>query len=429
MFKNEADLAEALVATCGSTHVGRVSVGLLFGDQSLRTSVLCGPFGARVDGARAAMCFGCVAKVFTATLVAQAVCDGQIDLDGSVMRQLSGLSPAGRALLHQVSVRQLLDHTHGLDGSGVSDINTLPCGRIDLTHLLGELSSAAPLAAPGEVFNYSGVGPWIAAALLEHRFAVSYERILHDVLLKPLKIECWASTTCVAHSKSRNRCCPATGGQMTTWLDGMLAFARYHLDGDRRHGKEAVTLMRGTPALLPGRAVEVGQCLGWNYFGAGWYGHRSDVQGCSSVIRINPERRIALLTACESRAAFEIQSQMFRDLLPGQRDSPLERQRPGLEQEFEDLESYVGTYHSYALSISVTQATESTLLMTCQRREGGAQLPGARIELRRAQGAIFTAGLPSHGEVSWVEFVRPDAKGYRYLWNGRAVWRRVSPNP
>src|SRR5207248_3576195 len=67
------------------------------------------------------MHIGSIAKLFNATVVMQLVDEGQIDLDGPVLRYLPDLRLKDSKALQEITVKMLLNHTSGIDGEGLPD--------------------------------------------------------------------------------------------------------------------------------------------------------------------------------------------------------------------------------------------------------------------------------------------------------------------
>src|SRR5438445_4196185 len=58
---------------------------------------------------------GSIGKIFTTTLIMQLVDEGRLDLDNPVARHLREFMLADRAAARAITVRQLLNHTSGMD--------------------------------------------------------------------------------------------------------------------------------------------------------------------------------------------------------------------------------------------------------------------------------------------------------------------------
>jgi CubicO group peptidase (beta-lactamase class C family) len=106
-----------------------------------------------------------ITKVYTAVLTLRLVDQGKLDLDVPLSRFLPGFTAPG------VTAAMLLTHTSGLPVSPMT-----PAGFL----------STPPVAAPGTVFRYSGVGPMVLGRLIEKQTGLTLDRALREHLTGPL---------------------------------------------------------------------------------------------------------------------------------------------------------------------------------------------------------------------------------------------------
>src|SRR5690606_41457828 len=76
------------------------------------------------------------------------------------------LTPSPPRRSSDLTFRHLLEHTHGLDDSGLPPAPRRADGRIDVGRLLACLEGRR-IAVPGEVYSYSNAGAVLVAAALE----------------------------------------------------------------------------------------------------------------------------------------------------------------------------------------------------------------------------------------------------------------------
>jgi len=118
---------------------------------------------AGVDGDKERLApIGCVAKVLTAALASAAVARRDLSFDAGVCDLLA----RDVAALRGVTVRHLLEHTHGLDDSLLS-APRYRHGFIDADELCSRVAALTRWAAPGAVYSYGNAGAWLVAATLE----------------------------------------------------------------------------------------------------------------------------------------------------------------------------------------------------------------------------------------------------------------------
>ena len=415
MFQWESaeSLAHSILDACPSASPGHVSVGIVSGTRRL---VAC----VRWDGTSACsrsipppVCLGCLAKVFTATLVADAVRQNLLELDSFVADRLCAKHAY---VLHGITVRHLLNHTHGLDGAAVSRAPLKSQGRLDIDALMTMLAGLRRVAAPGAMYSYGNIGAWIAAAILERETKQPYHDLLVDTVLSPLGVLLEEAKACAAHGVAdAPRVCPATGAKAALSVDGVLSFLSLHLSGD---GVPAS--LREHCVRLPGWSPEIGASLGWKYYGSGWYGHNSSLEGCFSSMRVHPPSETGIVVASSNDCGFLVNARLFGKVLPEFRGL---RARSGTPRETLDADQCVGVYGNAATSIAVSKRSDSTLGIELTSTLDPELRLSARLIRRPQGGFVVTPPLPPH--LLWVEFVEPSTRGREYIWNGRELWRRT----
>jgi hypothetical protein len=379
---------------------------------------LCAVAASDID---ATVCVGCLAKLFTATLIAQAVRVGLLNIDTDVTQQMTSLPRSARDVLAGISLRDLLNHTHGLDGSGIANPSRRADGRIDLEALCDSLAGVERLASIGEVYSYSNLGPWIAGALLEHRLAACYGKILTQWIIEPLAMEPLRPAQCATHAGDAVAACPATGGRLAVSLGGMLRFMGYHLGAPRDSVPGG--FLRQHMAALPGWAIEVGIYRGWKCYEDGWMGHGADAKNCSATVRIHPQRGVGLIATAPNRSATMLLSRVFAHLLPKSASRvPWSEDERGSAKDV-DLERYAGTYGNSARQVSITASPDSRLHLHSVPGKG--RTAPVDLDLTWVRADTFVVGVHGAQGFGWVQFIQPGAQGFRFVWNGRNLWRRL----
>ncbi|MCX5203888.1 beta-lactamase family protein [Streptomyces sp. NBC_00237] len=134
---------------------------------------------------------GSVTKVFTAATVLRLAEEGRVSLDRPVRAYLPDLIPAAYG---EVTVRQLLNHTHGIPSpdSTPGGIEELYAHRFDLRDPRAMVADSTSKAkekdrkTPGTVQEYSNTGYTIAGLLIERVAGTSYEEAVARRVLRPL---------------------------------------------------------------------------------------------------------------------------------------------------------------------------------------------------------------------------------------------------
>jgi CubicO group peptidase (beta-lactamase class C family) len=127
-------------------------------------------------------------KPFTALLVLLLQRDGRLDLEAPVSRYLPELELAPPLAPDAITVRQLLTHTHGIDGNGPVVWRTAYSGEHTPELLVRLLSRHRP-DKEGTAFHYSNVGYVLASLIVDRVMSGSWKELLGRRVLEPLGME------------------------------------------------------------------------------------------------------------------------------------------------------------------------------------------------------------------------------------------------
>ncbi|MEE4594917.1 serine hydrolase domain-containing protein [Streptomyces sp. DSM 41524] len=217
-----SDATAALVRVGGTEGVWRGSSGV----HDLTTNRPADPAGRFRAGS--------VTKVFTAAVALQLAAEGTLDLDRTARSYLPDLIPASYG---KVTVRQLLNHTHGIPAARIpgDTVEERYADRFrihDPEEMVRSATAQKREFAPGEKQHYLNIGYTIAALVIERITGDTYEHQVTHRILKPL-------------------------GLRDTYLPG----ADPHIAGPHNHGYQTMRLDDGTTGL---RDVSVwGPTDGW----------------------------------------------------------------------------------------------------------------------------------------------------------------------
>jgi D-alanyl-D-alanine carboxypeptidase len=118
-----------------------------------------------------------ITKTFVATVVLQLVEESRLSLEDSIEDVLPGILPYGR----QITVRQLLNHSSGLDDSHFSEVS--PRKTLDL------IAAAPPLSRPGTRYSYANVNYVVLGVIVEEITGRPLEQVVLDRIFRPLGLE------------------------------------------------------------------------------------------------------------------------------------------------------------------------------------------------------------------------------------------------
>ncbi|MFP2928539.1 serine hydrolase domain-containing protein [Pyxidicoccus sp. 3LG] len=134
---------------------------------------------------------GSITKVFTATVVLQLAAERRVDLDRPIQHYLPGLLPAG--VYEPITVRQLLNHTHGLPGVPVPQKDPTWFFENRFRHwtpleLVSLAIAQGPRFRPGEQQEYGNIGYLFAGLLIEKVTGRPYGQAVQERILRPLHL-------------------------------------------------------------------------------------------------------------------------------------------------------------------------------------------------------------------------------------------------
>jgi len=420
----ERSLQERMLQDRLSHQSGRLSVGMVIDDRE-EYAAWDGERGGSVDGVTEELRVpvACIAKAFTAALLVRELeCHG-IALSSNVASLLA-LEPGIESdTLARISVRQLLDHTHGLDGSRLTTVPRLPGGRIDSRALCQELASSQAIHEPGAWYSYGNIGPWLAAAILEYISDRTYEELLAEQILDKIGVPRTGDASKPAPV------CPATGGELSLTARHFLAFMKAHFTArcaadPSRGSAHRLDVMPGMHVTMPGWCLERGASVGWKYFGAGWYGYDGVTRTASSRIRLRFDERIGIAVLAEGKGAGIALTRLFGrtypELCPASLPIDLgSNDRPGASV----ARACEGEYGNRARSVRICVGEGSSLRLTSREigQPGGEAVEATLMPYRGRQYILRSKGTRLS---SIVEFVG-NAECVTHLWDGSQLLRRL----
>lgn len=142
---------------------------------------------------------GSVTKIFTGTLMANAVLDGKLNLDDDIRKYIQGSYPNLEYLSIPVRIRDLISFKTAFDRE-LPDNSEIKKKAQDSTAFLlrnldaqyskqqffEDLKGVKLDTTPGVVYKYSNLSMELSAHILETVYQKTYETLLNDLILSPL---------------------------------------------------------------------------------------------------------------------------------------------------------------------------------------------------------------------------------------------------
>ncbi|MFI9815278.1 serine hydrolase domain-containing protein [Saccharothrix variisporea] len=134
---------------------------------------------------------GSITKLFTATAALKLQERGVLDLDQTVQHYLPDLLPA--SFTHPITVRQLLNHTHGIAGHDLPHKDPAwffehRYDTFDPAEVVRMGVAQGPRFVPGERQEYGNMGYLVAGLVIEKVTGRPYGDTIRDTVLRPLRL-------------------------------------------------------------------------------------------------------------------------------------------------------------------------------------------------------------------------------------------------
>jgi CubicO group peptidase (beta-lactamase class C family) len=127
-------------------------------------------------------------KAFTAQAAAILHSRGDLDLDAPLSRYLPDLRLQSPLSPDDITLRDLLTHTHGISGTGPVVFRTAYSG-VYTPDLLVELLARHGPAGTGRAFNYGNIGYNVASLAMDAALGTSWKDVLQREIFEPLGME------------------------------------------------------------------------------------------------------------------------------------------------------------------------------------------------------------------------------------------------
>lgn len=426
-------LQERLDVLAAKTHLSFVEVSVWV--NGIIRHAAAGYSGTGAGRSAASARIGCLAKSLTAMLTALASAEGLLTLSDSASRFFEGeISSELYSALAPILVRDLLNHTHGIDDSNVSALMHCPNGFIDFQALLGSLLSAPRLAAPGIHFCYGNGGVWIAAAILERVYRLRFAQVLRRRLLRPLRIEAGISSQTLGAMDSLFKICPANGGDLRMNARDLLRVAASHLANDSSTlstgERESIRRLREWAFTPRGWQPKIRRvCLGIHDMGDDWFGHNARFNGDSALFRFSPSRNIAAsVVANREEAAYQVFALLFGSLHAELAGASMPRVLNAATWAKSRVDNYIGAFDNAAMRVEIAPSAANQLLVArvySRAGQGYSAEPVIKCRLLPAENDVFFSIPQEASVVPFMQFLdRANNGEFRYLQTGRRLFAR-----
>lgn len=372
----------------------------------------------------------CNMKLLSLILVCRMAEQGLIDLDESVTHYLADLESV--RLLQDVTLAQLISHTHGLE------FNLLPSTLRESTAFIQwlqhDLHSLRRVYTPGCMFNYSMLAPVLVMCVLEQVGGKSYMGLLQDYVLKPLGI-----TVEIADDRivTDNVSAPVVregyqlvgdhldtiktpahhplmiaSGSLGVYLSArdLMAVGRSYLLSDKggtgllSDSMITAVYQRKTPVENHPFLAAVG--LGLFQMTEGYWGHTGDGLGQHSCLQIDPQRGRVLVCQTALYPAHGLFQELYSrfhtaDSVSEKNDRCVEEKTLSSAADFESFSvNPIGTYINSYLKVIVSIENDS-LQFQVKEREGQLLPDTEKFVLKPIVSLAFTY-LPDNAQ-AWMK--------------------------
>ena len=373
-------LREQAAAYCEATGVPGYLAGVYHGgDQAVVSHGVANAATGAPMRDDTGFLIGSVTKVLTATLMLQQVERGAVDLDERVVTYLPEFRLTAPGAAEEILVRNLLNHTNGIDADLFCPDGAGPDALRVLVEGVGRHCGA--LFPAGEYVSYSNGGMNVAGRVLEAVTGTSY----HDLLEREVYAAAGMEDSCTSAEQAILRSTatghfpdPATGKVRRTdmfklpdtWAPAgaspiltagdLLKFGRTHLaggvapSGRRVLSAESAALMRtvshdngtlsGTPLGLGWPIMRFGQTAVLAHSGAS--------PGGVAVLVVIPEHDLVFTAFGNDSRAMALHDQLLIWLLREQLHVEVPELLPETVPAV-DLGPYAGTYRSNQMRVDV----------------------------------------------------------------------------
>jgi CubicO group peptidase (beta-lactamase class C family) len=384
-------------------------------------------------------------KVMVATLIMKLQEQGKLSLDDPVKKHIPEFKLADPKYVGQITIRQLLTHTNGIDAADY--FNDYGAGNDAIEKYVASLEECGQIYPPGEMWSYCNAGTILVGRTIEKVTGLPFVEAFHQLLIEPLKLK---QTTMRITDMLVRRCAaghitkpgadeptvtpqpllpmstaPAGAFTVSTPRD-MVTFAKLHIDGGGDFlSKESIRAMQQVQAKMPATSASESMGLGWilsDFSGERVLVHGGGTIGQLSFYYVLPDRPFVLVLLTNASpgggALFaDLGKYIFEDFVGVSMPEPIKApdEPPKL-----DLKPYVGLYRRRDIDLEIK--LDAGKLTATHRYTGPLSGLGNEepIPITPIDREIFAMG---EGRLEFMDFDRQGRPNF--VHTGR-VARRVS---
>ena len=380
----------------------------------------------------------CMTKLHTATVAIEKFSELGISIDASAQELLQDLFDLRLPALRGVTIRHLLNSSHGLDDPRFEPY-AVKGGYVDFEQLYSRFTSVPALTDSGSIFSFSDVGMLFVGAILERVTRRPFGNLVKEDLLPKLtanraqRLGATASSYRVAEED--NYVCPTAGADFTISASDLLDLASLYFVNGKNATNDSTRLLNSMRDHAVGFAGWTGMGnkvgLGWHCYPGEWWGYNgATVDGGSLLMRMQPEAGVALAIISKKLPAHYLAMSAFSEVLPEAKMIRPPKLLSAAELAATDLTDWEGRYEIGSLALDIRSVRTNDLSLTIKHRfedYGPLEAPiscGVRI----AENRTFYTVPAELRFLSLGQIVDLPMGGrqQRYVWNGRRLWRKAT---
>lgn len=259
---------------------------------------------------------GSVSKTFTGVLLAEMVGRGEVKLDDPVQKYLPDSAKMPQVGERPITLADLSTHASGLPRmpNNFHPANPEnPYADYTVEQMYAFLSICKPARKPGEAYEYSNLGVGLLGHVLAGRAGKSYEALVTERILQPLKM---SDTRITLDDAARARlaqgynidCDPisnwdiptlAGAGAIRSTANDLVKWMHATMQPPATPLGEAIKLARTPRAPVDDKGTEIG--LGWHMNKKGTVVfHSGQTGGYHTFVAMVPDKRVAAVILYEN---------------------------------------------------------------------------------------------------------------------------------